>query len=341
MFSARGIPQVWGLAFCLCACLPGLAKAQDFYAGKTVDMVVGYPPGGSNDLYARLVAQFIVEHIPGRPRIVVQNMPGGGSLLAANHIFNVAPKDGTVLGAVSQGIPLQARLGHPQARFDPVKFNWVGRSAPSSNVTMVWRDSSARSFENALRQEITLGATGAGSTVALYPSVMNEILKTRFKIILGYKGSPEAMLAMSRGEVEGHSTTWEAVKAVNPGWVKEGQVRILVQHGLSRHADLPDVPTSVELARNPADRAIMEVIMSAAEVGKSYFTTPGAPMERVMILRRAFDAMVKDPAFIAAMRKIGGDVGPMRGEDVQAMIAQLDALSPDLIARVKSVYNEQ
>ena len=140
MFSAKGIPQVWGLAFCLCAGLPGLTKAQDFYAGKTVDMVVGYPPGGSNDLYARLVAQFIGEHIPGRPRIVVQNMPGGGSLLAANHIFNVVPKDGTVLGAVSQGIPLQAKLGHPQARFDPVKFNWIGRSAPSSNVTMVWRD---------------------------------------------------------------------------------------------------------------------------------------------------------------------------------------------------------
>ncbi len=324
-----------------CLAAAGSALAQDFYAGRNIEMVVGYPPGGSNDLYARLVAQFIGDHIPGRPRLVVQNMPGGGSLLAANHIYNVAPKDGTVLAAVSQGIPLQARLGHPQARFDPAKFNWIGRTAASSNVTMVWQTSSARTFADALKQEITLGATGAGSTVALYPSVMNEILKTKFKLILGYKGSPEAMLAMSRGEVEGHSTTWEAVKAVNPDWVKDGKVRVLVQHGLYRHADLPDVPTSVELAKDPADRAVMEVIMSAAEVGKAYFTSPAVPPERVTILRRAFDAMVKDPAFIAATRKLGGDVAPMRGEEVQAMIGDLDKLSPELIARVKAVYNEQ
>ncbi len=341
MNSARTGSCALALAWLLCPPANGPARAQDFYAGKTLEMIVGYAPGGSNDLYARLVAQFIAEHIPGRPRTLVQNMPGGGSLLAANHIYNVAPKDGTVLAAVSQGIPLQAKLGHPQARFDPVKFNWIGRTAASSNVTMVWQTSTARSFEDALRQEITLGATGAGSTVALYPSVMNEILKTRFKIILGYKGSPEAMLAMSRGEVEGHSTTWEAVKAVNPDWVKEGKARVLVQHGLYRHADLPDVPTSVELAKNPQDRAVMEVIMGAAEVGKSYFSSPGVPPERVTILRRAFDAMVKDPAFIAATRRIGGDVAPMRGEEVQAMIGELDKLSPDLIARVKAVYNEQ
>ena len=324
-----------------CLAVAGSAQAQDFYAGRNIEMVVGYAPGGSNDLYARLVAQFIGDHIPGRPRVIVQNMPGGGSLLAANHIYNVSPKDGTVLAAVSQGIPLQARLGHPQARFDPTKFNWVGRTAASSNVTMVWQTSPAQSFADALKQEITLGATGAGSTVALYPSVMNEILKTKFKLILGYKGSPEAMLAMSRGEVEGHSTTWEAVKAVNPDWVKDGKVRVLVQHGLYRHADLPDVPTSVELAKDPADRAVMQVIMSAAEVGKAYVTSPSVPPERVTILRRAFDAMVKDPAFIAATRKIGGDVAPMRGEEVQAMIGELDKLSPDLIARVKAVYNEK
>ena len=197
MFVSRGALCALAMAGVVLAGA-GPALAQDFYAGRNIEMIVGYAPGGSNDLYARLVAQFIGDHIPGRPRLIVQNMPGGGSLLAANHIYNVAPKDGTVLGAVSQGIPLQARLGHPQARFDPVKFNWIGRTAASSNVTMVWRTSSAQNFADALRQEITLGATGAGSTVSLYPSVMNDILKTKFKLILGYKGSPEAMLAMSR-----------------------------------------------------------------------------------------------------------------------------------------------
>jgi tripartite-type tricarboxylate transporter receptor subunit TctC len=318
--------------------------AQDvasFYAGKNVEMVVGYPPGGSNDLYARLVANHIGKHIPGSPRIITQNMPGAGSLLAANHLYASSAKDGTILGAVSQGIPLQGRLGHPQARYVASKFNWLGRIAPSGNVTMVWHTSKARSFDDALKNEIVLGATGAGSTVALYPSVMNEILKTKFKIVMGYKGSPEAMLAMERGEVEGHSTTWDVVKAVQPGWIKEGKLRFLVQHSLTRNPDLADVPTSVELAKNDADRAVMRTIMSSAEVGKAYFTTPGVPADRVSALRRAFDSMLKDPQFVDGLHKLGGDLVPLKGEEVQKLIAELDDLPNDLIERVKAVYNEQ
>jgi tripartite-type tricarboxylate transporter receptor subunit TctC len=331
-------------AFAALSCTADLARAEDvaaFYTGRTMEMVVGYPPGGSNDLYARLVAAHIGKHIPGHPRIVVQNMPGAGSLVAANHLYNNAPKDGSVLGAVSQGIPLQARLGHPQARYDPSKFNWIGRIAPSSNVTMVWHTSKAKSIDDAFLSEITLGGTGAGSTVALYPSVMNEILKTKFKIIMGYKGSPEAMLAMQRGEVEGHSTTWEVVKAVNPTWLKEGKIRILVQHGLTRNPELPDVPTSVELTKNKEDAALMRTIMSAAEIGKSYFTTPGVPTERVTALRRAFDEMIKDPQFIESVAKVNGEIAALTGEDVQKLIGELDILQPELIERVKSVYKEQ
>jgi tripartite-type tricarboxylate transporter receptor subunit TctC len=320
------------------------ANAQDgaaFYSGKTLEMIVGYPPGGSNDLYARLVANNIGRHVPGAPRVITQNMPGAGSLVAANYIYNVAPKDGTILGAVSQGIPLQGTLGHPQARYAASKFNWLGRIAPSGNVTMVWHTSKAMSFDDALKQEIVLGATGAGSTVALYPSVMNEILKTKFKLVMGYKGSPEAMLAMERGEVEGHSTTWDVVKAVHPAWFKEGKIRVLVQHSLTRHPNLHDVPTSVELAKTEADRAVMRTIMSSAEVGKAYFTTPGVSPERVAVLRRSFDAMLKDPQFLDGLVKVGGDLAPISGEDLQNLIAELDALPQDLIERVKSVYNEQ
>jgi hypothetical protein len=259
-------------------------------------------------------------------------MPGAGSLLAANHLFTSSTKDGTTLGAVSQGIPLQGRLGHPQARYVASKFNWLGRIAPSGNVTMVWHTSKARSFDDALKSEIVLGATGAGSTVALYPSVMNEILKTKFKIVMGYK---------ERGEVEGHSTTWDVVKAVQPGWIKEGKLRFLVQHALTRNPDLADVPTSVELAKNETDRALMRTIMSSAEVGKAYFTTPGVPPERVTALRRAFDSMLKDPQFIDGLHKLGGDLVPMTGEEVQKLISELDDLPNDLIERVKAVYNEQ
>jgi tripartite-type tricarboxylate transporter receptor subunit TctC len=302
---------------------------------------IGYPPGGSNDLFARIVAQHLGKHIPGNPRIVPKNMPGAGSIVAANHLYNAAPKDGSVLGAVSQGMPLQAKLNPASVKFDPGKFNWIGRVAPSSNVTMVWNTSKAMSFEDALKNEVVLGATGAGSTVALYPLVMNELLKTKFKLIMGYKGSADAMLAMERGEVEGHSTTWEAVKAVHPDWIKDKKVRFLVQHGLARNPEIPDVPTSVELTRDPDDKAVMRVIMSAAEIGKSYFTTPGAPADRVEALRRAFDAMVKDRDFVAALEKIGGDVDAMKGEDVQKLVQELDEVPPRLLARVGEIYKEQ
>jgi tripartite-type tricarboxylate transporter receptor subunit TctC len=317
------------------------AAADDvaaFYAGKSIELIIGYPPAGSNDIYGRIVAQHLGKYIPGAPAIIVRNMPGAGSLTAANHIYNRAPKDGTVIGVVSAGIPLQAKLGQPQARFDPGKFNWIGRIQSSSSVTMVWHTSKIMTFDDAKRADVVLSATGAGSTGSLYPNVMNEVLKTRFKLIQGYKGTHEAMLAMERGEAEGHSTTWEAVKSVNMRWVSEGLIRIIVQHGLNRAPDLPNVPTSVELASNAEDRAVMRAIMGAAEIGKAYFTTPEVPADRVKALRRAFDAMIKDAKFVEAVARVHGDIEPMTGEDMQALIGELDTFPQAVIDRVNVLY---
>lgn len=326
----------------LLAC-PAPAAAEpvaSFYAGKSIELIIGYPPAGSNDIYGRIVARHLGKHIAGSPSFIVRNMPGAGSLVAANHIYNRAPRDGTVLGMVSAGIPLQARLGQPQARFEPGKFNWIGRIHSSSSVTMVWHTSKIMSFDDARRSEIVLSATGAGSTGSLYPNVMNEVLKTRFKLVQGYKGTHEAMLAMERGEAEGHSTTWEAVKSVNMRWIKEGLIRIIVQHGLKRAPDLHNVATSVELAATPDDRAVMRAIMGAAEIGKALFTTPEVPVERVAALRRAFDAMVHDASFIEDVRKVHGEVEPMTGEEMQALIGELDAFPQAVIDRVKVLYRE-
>jgi tripartite-type tricarboxylate transporter receptor subunit TctC len=322
-------------------CVGAPAAADDvaaFYAGKSIELIIGYPPAGSNDIYGRIVAQHLGKYIPGTPAIIVRNMPGAGSLTAANHIYNRAPKDGTVLGVVSAGIPLQAKLGQPQARFEPGKFNWLGRIQSSSSVTMVWHTSKIMSLDDARRADVVLSATGAGSTGSLYPGVMNEVLKTRFKLIQGYKGTHEAMLAMERGETEGHSTTWEAVKSVNMRWVKEGLIRIIVQHGLNRAPDLPNVPTSVELASNPDDRAVMRAIMGAAEIGKAFFTTPEVPAERVTALRRAFDAMIKDARFAENVARINGDIEPMTGEAMQALIEELDAFPRAVIDRVNVLF---
>ncbi len=323
--------------------MPGEAAAQDaasFYAGKSIELIIGYPPAGSNDIYGRIVARHLGKHIPGAPSIIVRNMPGAGSMVAANHMYNRAPKDGTAVGVVSLGVPLMARIGNPQARYAPAKFSWIGRIHSASSVTMVWHTSRAKSIEDAKRNEVVLAATGAGSTGSLYPTVMNEVLKTRFRLVQGYKGTHEGMLAMERGEAEGHSTTWDAVKSVNMRWVKEGMVRILVQHGLHRAADLPNVPTSVELATTPEDRVVMRAIMSTAEVGKSFFTTPEVPTERVAALRRAFDAMLKDPAFAAEVMKVHGELEPMSGEQVQELIGELDHLPQAAIDRVKALYRE-
>ncbi len=319
---------------------PPPRSVASFYAGKSIELVIGYPPAGSNDIYGRIVARHLGKYIPGAPSIIVRNMPGAGSLVAANHIYNRAPKDGTVLGVVSAGIPLQARLGQPQARFEPGKFAWIGRIQSSSSVTMVWRTSKIMSLDDARRSEVVLSATGAGSTGSLYPNVMNEVLKTRFKLVQGYKGTHEAMLALERGEAEGHSTTWEAVKSVNMRWVDEGLIRILVQHGLNRAPDLPNVPTSVELATSSEDRAVMRAIMGAAEIGKAYFTTPEVPADRVAALRRAFDAMIRDAAFVEDVKKVHGDIEPMTGEAMQDLIGELNTFPQAVIDRVKVLYKE-
>ena len=195
---------------------PAAASAQsveDFYRGKTITVIVGYPPAGSNDFYVRAVARHIGKHIPGNPTVVARNMPGGGSLVAANHIFNVAPKDGTVLGLIAPTAPLEERLGAPNVRFKAAQFNWIGRIAPTPNVTFMKASSPVKTIQDAMEREATLGATGRSSTVTIYPTLLNHVVGTKFKLVMGYKGSAEAMLAMERGEVEGHSTTWDGVKS--------------------------------------------------------------------------------------------------------------------------------
>src|SRR3979411_3282123 len=234
---------------------PTIAHAQpleSFYRGKTINVIIGYPPAGANDLYARLVARHIGKHIPGNPSGVARNMPGGGSLVAANHIFNVAPKDGTVLGLIVptapleerlgadnvrfQAAPVSERLGATNVRFKAAQFNWIGRLAPTPNVTFMNASAKVKTIKDAMEYEAVLGATGRSSTVAIYPTMLNQLIGTKFKLVMGYAGSAEAMLAAERGEVEGHSTTWEGVKSRAARQLRDKTINILVQYGLQRHA---------------------------------------------------------------------------------------------------------
>lgn len=323
------------------------AKAQDgggavgaFYAGRVIDVVIGFPPGGSNDVYARHVAKHLSRHLPGSPQIIPRNMPGAGGLAAANWLYTQAPKDGTVIGLAAPAIPLDEKLGTPNIRFETAKFNWIGRISTSVNQVLVWHTSKARSINDAFEREITLGATGAGSTVSVYPNVLNKLLGTRFKIIMGYKASTEAMLALERGETEGHSTSWEVLKLRHPTWVREAKVRLLLQFASKRHPEMPDVPTAFEIAKSDEQRAILRIVLNAVDIGKSLMAPPGVPAERVAALRRAFVAMTKDPEFIAEFSPMGLDVEPMEGEELQKLVASVAAIPPELLAKVKAVYGD-
>jgi tripartite-type tricarboxylate transporter receptor subunit TctC len=311
---------------------------EQFYAGKAIDFVIGYPPGGSNDTLGRLVARHIGKHIPGKPTVVPKNMPGAGSFLAVNQIFNVMPKDGSVIGIGAPTMPLDEKLGTQGVRFKTAELNWIGRTDSLINIVFMWKSSPVKTFADAQKIESTLSGTGVGSTVSIYPTVMNNVFGTKFKLIMGYKGSNEAMLAVERGEVEGHSTSWTALKVAHPNWIQEKNVALLVQFSLTRHTDLPDVPTAVDLARNDEERAILRAIMNAAEVGTAFFTTPGAPTDRVTALRRAFDAAMKDPELLAEAERIRVGISPLPGEELQKLVAEVSNLPPALLEKVRAAY---
>jgi len=329
------------IAFAFAVTVAGGAAAQtpeQFYKGRIVDLVIGYPPAGSNDVYARLLARHIGKHIPGNPAVVPQNKPGAGSFLAFGHVFNVASKDGTVIAIGAPTAPLDEKLGSQGVRFKTAEFDWIGRIDSLINIVFLWHTSPVKSVADAQRIESKLSGTGVGSTVSIYPTVMNNVLGTKFKLIMGYKGSNDAQLAVERGEADGHSTSWTAVKVAHPDWRREKKINVIVQFALTKHPELPDVPTVVELARNDEQRAILRAVMNATEIGTAFFTTPGAPADRVTALRRAFDATMTDPEFLAEAARTKLTVGPLAGEQLQKLIAEVSDLSPALLEKVRAAY---
>jgi tripartite-type tricarboxylate transporter receptor subunit TctC len=322
----------------------GAAAAQtpeQFYKGKTIDVVIGYPPGGSNDTWGRLLARHIGKHVPGTPNVVPKNMPGAGSFVALNHVFNVAPKDGTIIAIGAPTAALDEKLGTQAVRFKTAELNWIGRVDSLINIVFMWKTSAVKTIADAQRIESTLSGTGAGSTVSIYPNAMNNVLGTRFKLIMGYRGSNEAMLAVERGEVEGHSTSWTAVKVAHPDWIRDKSIVVLVQFALKRHRELPDIPTVVDLARTDQEQAVLGAIMNATEVGTAFFTTPGVPPDRLEALRRAFDATMKDADFLAEAQRIGVAVNPITGEELQKLVVEVTNLPPALLDKVRTAYGSK
>ena len=340
MLSRRqfGMAALCGASFAAPASVAYGQAKENFYKGKTIDLVIGYPPGGANDVYARLLAQHISKYIPGNPTVVPRNLPGAGSFLAVNQVYNIAAKDGTTIGLAAPTIALDEALGTQGVHFKTAELNWIGRLNPLVNIVMTWKTCPVKTMAEAEKTQVTLSGTGAGSTVSIYPTVLNNIFGSKFKIIMGYSGSREAMLAMERGEVEGHSTAWDAVKAAKPDWIRDKDINILVQFSLTRDPELADVPTAVELARNDDERQVLKEIMSASEIGEAFFTTPGAPKDRVELLRTAFDRAAADPSLLADAKKMQIGVSPLTGAGVQKLVSDVANIPPALLAKVKAVY---
>jgi tripartite-type tricarboxylate transporter receptor subunit TctC len=311
---------------------------EQFYKGKQIELAIGYPPAGSNDIYARLLGRHLGKHIPGNPTIVPQNRPGAGSFLTLAYVTNVAPKDGSVIGIGAPTAPLDEKLGTQGVRFKAAEFNWIGRIDSLINMVFLWHTAPVKTIEDAFKIESKLSGTGVGSTVAIYPTVMNNVLGTRFKLIMGYKGSNDAQLAVERGEVEGHSTSWTAVKVAHSDWRPQKKINIVVQFSVKRHPEMADVPTVVELAKTDEQRKILSAVVNAAEIGTAFFTTPGAPPDRVEALRRAFDATMKDPEFLAEAERLQLSASPLTGEELQKVVAEVSTLTPELVEKVKAAY---
>jgi tripartite-type tricarboxylate transporter receptor subunit TctC len=319
---------------------PGAATAQSggqSFAGKTISLTIGYAPGSGNDILGRLVSRHLGKHIPGKPNVVAQNMPGAGSYKAANYLYSVAPKDGTVLGYIAQTAATEELLGSPAVQFKSARFSWVGRISSYTIVSVFWHTSKVKTVADAQKYEASIGATGVGSTVYIYPNVMNRVLGTKFKIISGYEGTAQSALAMERGEVEGMSTGWFAVKSTKKDWLDNNKISTLVQFMGERHPDLPNVPTIVELGRSDDEKQLFRLFANEGDIGKAILAPPDLPPATLATLRRAFDAMAQDPEYIADADKLQVERDPMTGEKLQKMIAAVAETPAAVIERAKSL----
>jgi tripartite-type tricarboxylate transporter receptor subunit TctC len=311
----------------------------DFYAGRTVTIVVTTSAGGGYDTLARAIARRIGRHVPGDPTVVVRNMPGAGGLTATNYLYAAAERDGSVVGLVSNNPPFEPLFGTPEARFDPTKFNWLGTPSVETAMVLVWHTVPVYSLDDLRRRETVMGASGANSTPAFYARLLNAVLGTRMKIIPGYPGQNDAFAAMERGELDGYpSVFYSALSSTRPTWLADKTARAIVQYGPERLAELGDVPFVPDLVGNPDDKLLLQAAFAPLSIGRPLLMPPGTPEDRVAALRRALAETFADPDFLAEAEKIGLSVnGPRSGEQLLDVIERAYRTPPHIIERLRKL----
>jgi len=320
-------------ALLMAAASTASAQAPDtFYAGKRVRMVVGAPVGGGYDLYSRLLARHIGKHIPGQPGVIVVNMPGAASVNAANYLANMAPQDGTELLMVVQTIPMAQLTRGIGARFDLARFHWLGSMSDDANVFVAWHTTGVRSLKDVQEREFVVGATNQTAIGGMYPAIMNRFMGTKFKIVLGYKSGEAIELAMERREIDGRAgASWSSLKAMRAHRLREREINVFLQIGLRKEPDLADVPLLVELARDETERKVLQFYSSLTAVARAVAVGPGVPAERVALLRRAFEATMRDEALLADAAKQMIDIRPVTGEALQRIVTDMLQTDPGIL----------
>ena len=325
----------------LCPISVGQAQSPaDFYKGKNIDLYIGYSAGGGYDVYARSLARHMGRFIPGNPTIVPKNMPGAGSLVLANWLYNVAPKDGTAFGIIGRGTAFDPLLGSTKAQFDAAKFNWIGSMNDEVSVCVAWHTTGITKLEQVKQNELTVGGTGPAADTDQFPKVLNATIGTKFKIIAGYPGGNDIDLAMERGEVMGRcGWSWSSVTATHQNWIDEKRINVLVQLSLSRHPDLPNVPLIMDFAKSNAEKQIFKLVFARQPMGRPFLMPPGIPADRMVAVRKAFMDTMKDGEFLADAEKMKLEINPVSGDAVQEIVQQVYQTPKSIAAAVADMVN--
>jgi tripartite-type tricarboxylate transporter receptor subunit TctC len=333
--SFRTVFSAAALAVSAALALPATAGTADFYAGRTITFVTGSGPGGTYGVYAQTFAPFLKKHLPGNPAVVVQFDPAGGGRHAAAYVSNAAPKDGTVICMTQQNVPIFHVLGAKGISFDVTKWQWIGKFASVGSVMGVWHTAPATTLADMQKKQIVVGATGRGSETYMNPTLAAGLLGAKLKIVTGYRGSRPLFKAIEQGEIHAFALSYESFKALHGDWIRDRKIVFAMQTGLESEPDIRDVPLMWQLARNPLDRAAMKLVASASKFGRSVWAPAGVPEERVAALRAAFNKVVKDRDFIAAVARRNLPFEPAAAAEVENLTRELFATDRKAVAHAR------
>ena len=331
------LPAAPLIALLLVAGVTSAAGQGESLAGRSVQMIIGFGPGGGYDLWGRTVGRAIGRHLPGHPNVVPQNMPGAGSYTAASYIFNIAPKDGTALGIIARDAVLGPLTGATGARFDPTRITWLGTPTTETNVCIAYRTAAVKTVQDLFAKPLILGDTGPGTGTRSYPKALNELIGTKFKLVGGFPASSDVFLAMERGEVEGICESLDSIKIRRPDWIATKTVSILFQGGAAPNPELKDVPFVRDLARGEEQKQAIEFLYAGQGIGRPFVAPPDLPSDRLAMLRAAFDATMKDPDFVAEARASKLELEPEDGEHLAALIAKIYATPKPIVDKVTAL----